>query len=153
MQRCSTYNCANFARRRDCQSNSLILIGGQFVKKTLLGGHGKVRRTVRVLAENGICIIRGYLSGDSRPFPAVTCMRKQSHAATNYTSLCLYCLRSSAISCFVLGLFINCFIQHVAIDAVKLYFPYHNSGWDFSIRDWDLLKNLPLGLGFCPILN
>ena len=46
MQRCSTYNCANFARRRDCQSNSHILIGGQFVKKTLFGGHGKARRTV-----------------------------------------------------------------------------------------------------------
>ena len=47
MQRCSTYNCANFARRRDCQSNSHILIGGQFVKKkTLLGAHGKARRTV-----------------------------------------------------------------------------------------------------------
>ena len=46
MQRCSTYNGANFARRRDCQSNSHILIGGKFVKKTLLGGHGKARRTV-----------------------------------------------------------------------------------------------------------
>ena len=32
MQRCSTYNCANFARRCDCQSNSHILIAGQFVK-------------------------------------------------------------------------------------------------------------------------
>ena len=47
MQRCSTYNCANFARRRDCQSNSNILIGGQFVKNFVRpGGHGKARRTV-----------------------------------------------------------------------------------------------------------
>ena len=46
MQRCSTYNSGNFARRRHCQSNIHILIDGQFVKKTLLGGHGKARRTV-----------------------------------------------------------------------------------------------------------
>ena len=32
MQRCSIYNCANFARKGDCQSNSHILIGGQIVK-------------------------------------------------------------------------------------------------------------------------
>ena len=32
MQRYSTYNCANFARRRDYPSNSHILIVGQFVK-------------------------------------------------------------------------------------------------------------------------
>ena len=34
---------AKFAKRRDCQSNSHILIGGQFVIK-----HVKARRTVRM---------------------------------------------------------------------------------------------------------
>ena len=32
-QRCSTYNCASFASRSHCQSNSHILLGGQFVKE------------------------------------------------------------------------------------------------------------------------
>ena len=32
VQQCSTYHCANFARRHECQSNSHILIGGKFVK-------------------------------------------------------------------------------------------------------------------------
>ena len=36
-----------------------------------------------------------------------------------------------------------CFIH---IDALKLYIPYHNSGWDFSSRDWDFYENLRLGL-------
>ena len=38
---------------------------------------------------------------------------KQSHAAANYTSHCLFYLRSPVISCFVLRLIINCFIQHI----------------------------------------
>jgi len=32
-QRCSTYNCASFASRSHCQSNSHTLLGGQFVKE------------------------------------------------------------------------------------------------------------------------
>ena len=47
IQRCSTYNCAHFARRCDCQSNSHVSIGGQFAKTfKLLGDQGKARRTV-----------------------------------------------------------------------------------------------------------
>ena len=37
MQRCSNYNRSNFARRRDCQSNSHTLVGGWFAKKNFVG--------------------------------------------------------------------------------------------------------------------
>ena len=48
MQRCSNYNRSDFARRRDCQSNSYTLIGGWFVKKNfVIGCHRRARRTVK----------------------------------------------------------------------------------------------------------
>ena len=34
---------------RNCQSNVHIMIGGQFVKGTLLGDYGKARRTVNAV--------------------------------------------------------------------------------------------------------
>ena len=40
---------------------------------------------------------------------------------------------------------INCFIQH--IDALKLYFPYHNSGLDFNGSNSGILSKFGLGNG------